>query len=124
MQGKTSLIAEAKDVESQIENFVKDWELIPTKFEEFLELANSAYLSLSSASVDLKREMLSTVTSNLTADGKSVSVKLESPFELLSSRPPFPSGRPRPNKDRTFSAFLGQILKAFCENRNVSSEVT
>lgn len=116
LERKDQLIAEELELKDRIGGLSKNWEEIPSKFEEFLELANSAYLSLKSAPLDLKREMLDIVTSNLTASGKSVSIKLENPFELLAARPTFPGGRPHPNMARTISAYISRLFKLFIEN--------
>lgn len=116
VERKAQLIAEELDLKDQIGRFNNNWNDIPSRFEEFLELANSAYLSFISAPTDLKREMLNIVTSNLTANGKSVSIKLENTFELLAARPAFPSGRAHPNMARTVSAFVSKIFKIFAEN--------
>ncbi|MFN0279178.1 MAG: recombinase family protein [Pyrinomonadaceae bacterium] len=116
VERKSQLIAEELDLKDRIGRLDKNWNDIPTRFEEFLELANSAYLSFISAPVDLKREMLKIVTSNFTADGKTVSIKLENTFEMLAARPPFPGGRAHPNMARTVSAYLSRFLKVFIEN--------
>jgi site-specific DNA recombinase len=114
---KSDLIAEEQEIKGRLNSFEQNWTDIPTNFERFLELANSAYLSFNSAPKDLKRDLVETVTSNLTANDKSVSIKLKNPFELLAKRPRVPSGRPRPNMARTFSAFVSRLLKSFIENR-------
>jgi len=113
---KAQLIAEAQEIKVKTGHMEKNWESIPSKFEEFLELANTAYLSYVSAPVDLKKELMDTVTSNLTANGKSVSIKLKNPFQLLAERPAVPGGRPRTNMARTISAFVSRLLKNFTEN--------
>ncbi len=88
----------------------QDWSDLVSKFDRFLELANSAEISLISAPYAEKREVLEILTSNLTAKGKSLLVKLNSPFDLLCSRPSFYSGRARANTARTVSAWIRQIL--------------
>lgn len=120
---KAQLIDERKEVGTRLADLGKNWESVPTRFEEFLELANSAYLSFISAPLDLKRELVETLTSNLTASGKSLSIKLESPFEHLANRPPVPSGRPRINTDRTTSAFVSQLFRVFLENDHLSGNL-
>ena len=110
------LIAEELDLKDRIGRLDKNWNDTSSRFEEFLELANSAYLSFLSAPIDLKREMLNIVTSNFTADGKSVSIKLENTFELLAARPAFPDGRAHPNMARTISAFVSQLLKILIQD--------
>ncbi|TMI67792.1 MAG: hypothetical protein E6H09_23730, partial [Bacteroidetes bacterium] len=116
LERKAQLIAEELDLKDRIGRLDKNWNDTSSRFEEFLELANSAYLSFLSAPIDLKREMLNIVTSNFTADGKSVSIKLENTFELLAARPAFPDGRAHPNMARTISAFVSQLLKILIQD--------
>jgi DNA invertase Pin-like site-specific DNA recombinase len=115
VERKAELITDERELKDRIGGLDKNWADIPTRFDEFLELANSAYLSFNSAPVDLMREMLNIVTSNFTANGKSVSIKLENTFELLAARPPFPGGRAHPNMARTVSAYLSRFIKIFAE---------
>lgn len=115
LERKGRLIYEEQEVRPQVSEFGKNSESVPSKFEEFLELANSAYLSFNSASIDLRRELIETLTSNCTATGKSVSIKLNNPFELLAERPRVPSGRACPNMARTISAFVSRLLKIFIQ---------
>jgi hypothetical protein len=60
-----------------------------------------------------------TLTSNLTANDKSVSIKLKNPFEVLTERPRVPSGRPRPNMARTISRYISRLLKIFVESEPI-----
>ena len=113
---KAGLIAEELELKERLKGLRQNWSDIPTNFDRFLELANSAYLSFNSAPVDSKRELIQTVSSNLTANGKSVSIKLKNSFELLAVRPRVPGGRPHPNTARTISRYLSQLLKIFSES--------
>jgi len=74
---ESDLIAEEQELKERLNSFGQNWAEIPTNFEKFLELANSAYLSFNSAPADLKRDLVEIVTSNLTANEKSVSIKLK-----------------------------------------------
>lgn len=117
LERKGRLVYEEQDVRSQMTELGKNVESIPSQFDEFLELANSAYLSFNSASIVPRRDLVQTLTSNFTATGKSVSIKLNNPFELLAERPRVRSGAPYREARRTVSALLSQVLKHFTGNQ-------
>ena len=117
LEQKARLVYEVQEIKTRINELANISDQIPSKFQEFLELSNSAYLSFISAPIDLKRELVEILTSNFTATGKSVSVKLNNPFELLASRPAFPGGRARPNMARTICSYISQLLKVFAQSQ-------
>jgi hypothetical protein len=80
---------------------------------EFLELVKSVYLSYKSANEQEKREMVQISTSNFTAKGKSLSIKLKKPFQTVFERPSVPVGSPTLATSRTLSALLRELLKYF-----------
>jgi site-specific DNA recombinase len=63
-------------------------EAVTTIHDEYLELANSAYLSYEAAKPENKRELAKTITSNFTTDGKSVAITLQKPFQIIAERLP------------------------------------
>ncbi len=83
--------------------------------EAFLELVNSAYLSYISAQPEDKRDLVKTVMSNFSAAGKSVLIKLKTPFEVLVERPSFTYGSPQREACRTDLAELREIFKKLYE---------
>jgi site-specific DNA recombinase len=111
VERKAQLVEEENALDVQTRGLGKNWEEIPSRFDEFLELANSAYLSFESSPVDMQRELLDILTSNFTANGKSVSVKFSLGLELLAERPTFPGGRPKGVMARTISALVSQLFK-------------
>lgn len=112
---KAELIFKQQELASKLSN-LKDFEEVHrTRFEEFLELANSAYLSSKSARPQEKRDLVKSVTSNLTANGKSVSIKLKIPFEVIARRPSFHSGAPQRDACRTLSAWVRHLLKSLSQ---------
>jgi DNA invertase Pin-like site-specific DNA recombinase len=83
------------------------------QLKEFLELLKSVYLSYKLASEYEKREMLQITTSNFVAEGKTVSIKLKKPFQIVLERPRIPIGSPTRATSRTLSALLRELLKYF-----------
>lgn len=79
----------------------------------FLELANSAYLSYKIANPEERRDLVKMMTSNFLAEGKSVLVKLENPFQLMADRPAFTSGGPYRGTTRTFRALAKTLVRYF-----------
>jgi len=107
---KEQLAFEEQRLKTNLKNF-NDLDVLPTRLDEFLELANSAYLSFKSANEFDKRELVKIVTSNLTANGKSVSIKLKDPFQIIATRQPFTDGSPTLEVRRTFSPLLSKLFK-------------
>jgi hypothetical protein len=117
---KEELLFEDSDLRSRVERLQNAEVRRASELEEFLELANSAYLSYKSAPAALKRDLVKSVTSNLTAVEKSVVVKLKPSFEVLATRGPFTAGSPRPETARTLIARLSQIISEDYEFKNFS----
>lgn len=87
-----------------------------TILNEFLELANSAYLSYKNAKPEDQSDLLKTITSNLSTDGKSVFIKLETPFQIMADRSPITVGSPCREAARTVPVVISQLLKFFEKN--------
>lgn len=83
------------------------------KTEKFLELANSAYLSYQSASFNNKRDLVKTVTSNFFIRDKTVSIKLNLPFEMVVNRRSVTGGGPQRDSPRTFKTLLSELVSYF-----------
>lgn len=83
------------------------------KLNEFLELLKSVYLSYESAETEEKREMVQIVFSMLSAEGKTVLVKLNSPFQIMADRPKFPAGSPSLATTRTFTQLCRNLIQYF-----------
>ncbi len=112
---KAELTFEEEDLTNRLSSLRKSSDDRVSELEEFLELAHSAYLSFKFAPPDLKRELVKTVTSNLTATGKSVVVTLEKPFEVLAEREALTVGSPCRDTARTLLAKICEVLKIFGE---------
>lgn len=84
-----------------------------SNLKSFFELAKSAYLSFKKADDAEKREFVEIVCSNITADGKSLIFKLNSPFQEVYDRPVGPTGGPFRDTFRTNPALLSQVFDFF-----------
>ena len=115
---KAQLIFKQRELASKLSNLADVDKVRRTRFDEFLELASSACLCSKSAYPEEKRELVKSLTSNLTANGKSVSIKLKIPFEIVASRPSFHSGAPYRDAHRTFKQLFLALQKYFDENRS------
>lgn len=82
---------------------------------EILGQANRAYCSYESALAEEKREMVEICASNFSATGKTVSIKLNYPFELIVNRSSAPNGGPLRDVPRTDSASLSQLIRNLYE---------
>ncbi len=77
---------------------------------EFLELVDMLPLSYRMATNNEKREILKTVTSNLTAEGKNVAIELKSPFREVANLSLVPTGAPVRGKPRTRAKKIFNLL--------------
>jgi site-specific DNA recombinase len=89
------------------------------KTKQFVKMAFSAYSSYPEGKFEHRVEMVKTVTQNFLANGKSVKIKLNLPFELLANRPLVPDGAPDRETVGTISALLSQVLKYFLESNDL-----
>ena len=110
---KNELIFKRKDLNEKLKELEYNKAIDMDAFEKFLELLKSAYSSYKKATDGQKREMIKITTSNLFAEGKSLKIKLEKPFQIVADRLLVPSGVPRRAATRTLSALLKQLLKFF-----------
>lgn len=83
------------------------------KTEKFLELASSAYLSYKMASFQNKRDLVKTVASNFFVREKSVSIKLNLPFEMVVNGKSEPIGGAQRGSPRTLQTLLSELVEHF-----------
>jgi site-specific DNA recombinase len=113
LEKKNSLIFEEQSVKEKLNKFKEHNAETTKRFELFLELANSAYLSYIGAKPEDRRDLVKITASNFWADGKSVSVKLETPFQTLAERAVFTSGSPYRETTRTLKALFKKLFVYF-----------
>jgi DNA invertase Pin-like site-specific DNA recombinase len=113
VEKKNNLVIEEQKLQREINSFDEIQRAALTKTEQFLELANQAYLSYQWGTEEEKRELVKFFTSNFFINGKSVLIKLTLPFEIVVNRPLITGGGPRRLIPRTLAALLGQLLSYF-----------
>jgi site-specific DNA recombinase len=115
VEKKNSLILEEKAIREQLASLDESGMKIIKKVEDFLELANNAYLSYKSATHEEKRERVKIVTSNFFIKDKTVLFKLNYPFEVLINCESVSHGGAYRYTPRTVSFRLSQLYAYFGE---------
>lgn len=122
LERKNGLVIEEQALKEKLVNCDSLGDSMRAVLEEFLELANSAYLSYKVAKPEAQRDLVKILTSNFVADGKSVLIELKMPFKLVADRVPFIVGSPRRDTARTVPALLSQLLNFFEKSDRVHPE--
>ena len=107
---KKSLLLERKDLQERFGRMAADHEPLTFKLSKFLELARRAPLSYETGNLFEKRQVVQSVTSNLTVDRENVAIALRSPFEALANREKIAIGGPFRNGLRTQTRKIFGIL--------------
>ncbi len=113
LQRKNQLVTSEKEIKEKQNRLDTDQMSVMQKIEQFLELVNNAYASYKLANEVEKRELVKIVTSNLTVNGKTVSFKLNLPFQAVTDRQNLPDGGAQPSTARTLDALLSQLNNYF-----------
>jgi len=116
---KNSLMSERIEILEMTSRLDENSEQSTARLQDFLELAKSAYLSFKSANDDERRELIETISSNLIANGKTLTIKLKPPFDRVYDGTSGLSGGPFRDTSRTLSAFLSQLLVYFSQDEPV-----
>jgi DNA invertase Pin-like site-specific DNA recombinase len=101
----------------------RDAEASKKAIQEILELANDACLSYKLANTEEKRDLLKTVTSNFSVNGKTVITKLRIPFQVIVERERARHGRPYRIATRTLSRLLSQIFSYVTSRKTEEDKV-
>lgn len=114
LEKKNNFVLTIKDLKERMESATATDELAALRrTAEFLELVNSAHSRYVSTNYENKRELVQTVTSNFFVREKSVSIKLNLPFELVVNRRGATSGGALRDKPRTFEELFRNLLAHF-----------
>lgn len=113
---KNSLIIAEQELRQRLVNIETIEPKALQKTENFLELANAAYLSYQTASFGNKRDLVKTVASNFSIKEKLVRIKPNLPFELLLNRNGVNYGGPYRDRPRTFWSTLPELVRYFKED--------
>jgi len=85
-QRKTALLTERCELEQRLKDLQQGTESLPEKLQSLLELAGSAYLAYKAALPHEKRELVQSLSSNRSLDGKTLTVEMKFPFHLVIGR--------------------------------------
>ncbi|MEP6789189.1 MAG: hypothetical protein ABJB40_12200, partial [Acidobacteriota bacterium] len=110
------LTREQIEISEKVTALDNDTETAMSELKQFLELAKSAYLSFKSANEEEKWDLVKTITSNITANDKTLSIKLNSPFDQVVDRHSGPDGCPFRDTSRTNLADLSRKLIDYFRN--------
>ena len=113
LEKKNGLVVEDQALKENLVNLEASGDNMKSVMGEFLELANSAYLSYKVAKPEAQRDLVKILTSNFRSDGKSVLIDLKMPFQLVANRVPFTAGSPCRDTARTVPALISQLIKFF-----------
>lgn len=108
---KNSLVQEEHRLQEDLKNIGATETDALDQTRKLLELANQAYLSYETGNDEQKREMVKTIVSNLSVEGKSVVIKPNLPFEMILNRVKNEDGGARRVADRTLQMFLSGLLE-------------
>ncbi len=84
VQRKNNLVASELELKQDLANLEMTEQQSFKKLEEAFEFSQSAYLTFMYASYQRRREVITTVAESVEVIGKSVTVKLRTPFETLA----------------------------------------
>lgn len=109
---KNALVFEEQTIKEKFVNFNDNNETVE-RLDAFLELVNSAYLSYKEGKLEHRRDLVKNTTSELLAERKNLTIKLQIPFQMVVERPSFTAGSPQRETTRTFSELAKNLLKYF-----------
>ncbi len=116
---KNEIILKQKEIQEKLQKINEKDSFHLREFEKFLELLKSLYSSYKDAEPVQRREMVKLSVSNLSAEGKSLLIKLEKPFEMMLARPCVPNGSPRRATTRTVLAYLKHFFRNSQKSKNL-----
>ncbi|MEQ1762143.1 MAG: recombinase family protein [Pyrinomonadaceae bacterium] len=109
VQKKNELVLQEQSLKEKMQSPQLDGREIVSELNDFFQLANSAYLSYELANPEERRDLVRKITSNLTVEGKYVSIKLKTPFDLVANRTPVQHGWPYRTAVRTITPLLEKV---------------
>ncbi|HZS45850.1 MAG TPA: recombinase family protein [Blastocatellia bacterium] len=115
---KNELVEQETEIKERLKNINAGEQSALERVEHFVELVNNACLSYEWANPDEKREMIKIVTSNSTANGKTVLFKLNYTFQMVAERRDVPSGSPQRTAPRTVSALVCDLVAYFASRKD------
>lgn len=119
---KFSLLMEQKALEEARVQIEEGEQSAAQDMLKYLERVETLPLSYEIGNTDEKREVLKSITSNLTVDRKNVVVELRSPFREIAKRAGVPTGAPVRGKPRTRAMRIFDVLVAHAAARPKSDD--
>jgi len=113
LEKKNSLILDERALKERLDNLDEAEQKVLRRVEQFLELVNNAYLSYKMANQEEKRDLIKIITSNLEVENKTVSIKLNYPFQIILDRQKDMNGGLQRDTPRNLSLILSQLYKYF-----------
>lgn len=111
---RETLLKEQQVMKEQLAELRENSDVLPNRFEQFLEQAKSVQLSYISGSPEKKRELLEEVISNRLVDRKNVVIELHYPFHEVEKWQKLSHGDPCCGKTRTeVDELFEKLLKYF-----------
>jgi site-specific DNA recombinase len=111
-QRKTALHEERCRIRDKIERLTSSSGNIVQQLSETLELAGCAYLSYKFGLEEEKRELVKIVSSKRTLNGKSLTITMDLPFQLIAERFSVPCGRPTRDTGRVWNNLIYKLKHA------------
>lgn len=116
LEKKNSLILEQAAVKDSLKKLDAGGQEVLRRVEAFIELLNNAYLGYKLANQEERRDMIKMIISNLTVEGKNLTIKLNYPFQIVADRQKSTNGSPQRTSYRTLSAVISQLVEYFRQN--------
>jgi hypothetical protein len=111
---KKTLLSERIDLETQIANWQAGKVDTAGDLAKFIERADTACLAYKAGTVEEKRDLLDTVTSNRLIDGKTPVIVLSLPFRAIAERPKSVDGAPSNAIHRVWKPLLSRLANILC----------
>lgn len=118
---KTTLIIERRDLEDKLVVAKQNEFSIPKRLQGFLELAKAASLTYEQSSFEGRRHLLEKLTSNRTADRKTLEITLAFPYADIAKRFETSDGRPSRRTARIWEGLLAKIIAGLHSSTNFNS---
>lgn len=106
---KEALLAERLDIQGQITEWQGGKRDATEEAAKFIERADSAHLAYKNGTVEEKRDLLDSLTSNCSVEGKLPTIMLAFPFSVIAERSNVHDGCPRRDIHRTWKALLSRL---------------
>ena len=112
---KAALLQDRRSLEDTLSSYQSNRLSVPEELEKFLELAGGAYSLYRSATIEKRRRLLRTITSNCTIQAKTLDFTYATPFREVAAREKSDDGAPSKEIHRTLGSFLNRVSAILAE---------